>query len=57
MGWMWVLSGLVAAVIAGLVWQLRRAPSVDEERCPYKIGTDRIDCGGPCEPEPPCQFV
>jgi hypothetical protein len=57
MEWTWALSGLTVTVIAGLLWQLNRAPTVDEERCPYKVGTDRIDCGGPCELEPPCRFV
>ena len=49
-----VLVSLALLAYAWVLWELFRAPRVDEDRCPYRVGTDRVDCGGPCEERPPC---
>jgi len=51
---------LLAAPFAGIVFVLvglGRASAVNHDRCPYKVGVDRVECSRPCEPHPPCHFV
>jgi hypothetical protein len=57
MAWAWTLLGLAVIAISFFLWRHQRAPSVNKDLCPYKIGTDKIDCGEPCEIEPPCHHV
>jgi len=58
MDWKWTLLIVLAAGIPILLCWFQRRPSVDEEHCPYRIGTDRADCHGrPCESEPPCRTL
>jgi hypothetical protein len=51
---------LLAAPFAGIVFVLvglGRASAVNHDRCPFKVGVDRVECSRPCEPHPPCHFV
>ena len=55
MGWRWLFLSLLVAG-GGLLFCYLTRPRIDEEHCPYKVGTDRTECGGrPCEAEPPCR--
>lgn len=57
MDWTWGLLAIVVTV-CGLVVCYLTMPAVDEEHCPYKVGTDLTDCNGrPCEAKPPCQHA
>ncbi|GAB4278491.1 MAG: hypothetical protein Kow0092_34280 [Deferrisomatales bacterium] len=57
MPWTWMLLAVAATGLAWVVFLLQRDPRRNEDRCPYRIGTDRVDCVGPCETEPPCLFL
>lgn len=55
MSWLWASLAILLFGL-GLLLRHRAGRKVDEEHCPYKVGTDRTDCGGtPCEAEPPCR--
>ena len=55
MDWKWALL-TIAVTVAGLLVCHVTTSAVDEEHCPYKVGTDRTDCNGrPCEAKPPCR--
>ncbi len=41
--------------VAMILWLGGRGQPVDEEHCPYRVGTDRVGCTGPCERPLPCR--
>jgi hypothetical protein len=55
MNWTWMLLS-IAVTVCGLLYCYLTRPDVDEEHCPYKVGTGCTDCTGtPCEVHPPCR--
>jgi len=54
----WFLLAVPFAGVAFVLIGLCRMSAVHRDRCPFRVGMDRIDCACPCEPHaPPCHFV
>jgi hypothetical protein len=53
----WFLLAVPLAGVVFVVVGLCRTSSAYRERCPFRVGTDRIECACPCQAHPPCHFV
>lgn len=57
MGWIGLILAASCAAVLLVVWRFVRASAVNHDRCPFKVGVDRIDCVRPCESDPPCRHL